>query len=361
MLTAALAKPRPVGIIIGSSSIAGEGITAGPERLRDRAASRLARMLHRSCGGREDRAPLTLRADDEAPDIISGGTVVTAYAQKRGLGHAPRVIADGESITITSPGPCTGFWVGFREGEGTGTVTVTVDDGEPSPVELRSTKIPVPNTDGNGTWSYATEFTGTWSSGRLARKKHTTVIAVTGGNAAVDFIHIHDDDESRGAILLNDGWGGTRLYDHTYTPTPRARIASVRPDFVVVYSGANEQGTNLDADKVRKPVEDIVTMTRTAAGGPIPLLLVAQAGRKNPGYDRSRVTGPMREAAEAEPHRVGFVDGAGILPADSDVAVGVGLVAADRVHPAPAGHAVLADRLAVMLGLPVRNGRPYGS
>ncbi|MDO4607327.1 MAG: hypothetical protein Q4B12_08420 [Bowdeniella nasicola] len=341
-----------MGIIMGSSSVVGEGIWDGPHRVVHRAAARLERMLARACGVREDRAPLTLRADDSIPEVLSGGTVATAYAQKRGLGHAPRVITEGQSIVVTSPGPCTGFWVGFREGEGTGTVTVTVDDGEPSPVELRSTKIPVPNTDGNGTWSYATEFTGQWSSGRLDRAKHTLVISVTGGEAAVDFVHIHDDDEDRGAILLNDGWSGTRLYDHTYTPTPRARIASIRPDFIIVYTGANEQSTGLGAETVRKSVDDLVTFTREVDGGPVPVLFVSQRGRKNPGYDRTWVTGPMMDAAEAEPYRVGFVSGEAILPEDTDLAADVlGLVdTGDRVHPTAAGHAVVADFLARATG-----------
>ncbi|WP_075691767.1 SGNH/GDSL hydrolase family protein [Corynebacterium sphenisci] len=356
MLAAALAKPRPVGFIIGSSTVAGEGIDDDGElRARECAAARLERMIHRACGGREDRAPLTLRADAEWPEVITGGTILTGSSGTRGLGHRPREITDGETITITSPGPCTGFWIGFREGKGTGDVTVTIDGGDPTPVDLQQTAVTTKK-NAHSTWTRSIAFTGQWESGRLERAQHTLTIAVTGGHAATDFVHIHDDDEDRGAVLLNDGWPGQTLFQHTYQATLRERLQTIKPDFIVVYTGANEQNLDRSRDHVAGSFEDIVDFTSWATDTPIPMVLVSQVGRTNSDFDRTIVTDPMEAAAEAEPHRIVFVNGDAILPGDTGLAQELGLIGPGGGHSPAAGQAVVADALARAMGLWTADG-----
>lgn len=359
MLTAALAQPRPVGLIVGSSTIAGFGIAPGEQRARDRAAARLERMLDRSCGARADRAPLTIRADEEWPEVITGGTLLGSWPKTAGVGHHPREIADGESITITSPGPCTGFWIGFREGVGTGTVTAAIDGGAAETVPLVTEKLTLKSGAGGETWDYDEAWTGQWESGRLDRAQHTLVITVTGGAAAIDFVHFHDDDEERGAVLLNDGWGGQRLFDHTFMNSMRQRLQSLSPDFVLVYSGANEQARDVTREQMEKSVTLLVENTSWAPDAPIPVVFVSQWGRSRPGWDRTIVTDPMRAAAEAEPHRIAFIDGDDILPQDTEMAKSAGLVGADGVHSPVAGQAVVADALARAMGLWNRDGSRY--
>ncbi|MDO5730788.1 hypothetical protein [Corynebacterium sphenisci] len=348
-----------MGLIVGSSTVAGHGIDGGAERAYDCAAARLERMLHRACGGREDRAPLTLRADVEWPEAITGGTLLESWPKTAGVGHHPREIADGESITITSPGPCTGFWIGFREGVGTGTVTAAIDGGAAEPVPLVTEKQTLKSGAGGETWDYDDAWTGQWESGRLDRAQHTLVITVTGGSTAVDFVRFHDDDEERGAVLLNDGWGGQRLFDHTFMNSMRQRLQSINPDFVLVYSGANEQARDVTHEQMEKSVTLLVENTSWAPDAPIPVVLVSQWGRSRPGWDRTIVTDPMAAAAAAEPHRVSFIDGDDILPQDTAVAKAAGLVGPDGVHSPAAGQAVVADALARAMGLWNRNGARF--
>lgn len=364
LLASALARPRPVGFLIGASATAGHGIWDIPTRVQHRFHARLQRMLYRSGGGREDRAPMTVRADDTIPGVLTGGAVQTNWDKggSGGLGRFCRRITEGQTITLAPPSPCTGFWVGLREGVGTGDVTVTVDDGAPVALDLSKEKIGVRTTQGR-TFTRDEAWTGQWSSGKLPRGQHKVDISVTGGHAAIDFIHVHDDDEDAGVVLLNGGWPAARLTEHAFTWDLRARLQSIQPDFVIIFGGGNEQIRNDSRETVAKAVGDLTAIIEACTDRPTPVVWVSQrVPSRNPDFDRTIVTDPMEAAETAAPYRVGFYSGEDAFPLDMTVSVDeLGLICPDKVHPTVDGHAAIADLLARAMGLWNRDSSPLGS
>lgn len=332
-----MAKDRPVGIIFGSSSVYGSGATPDA-RIVDRFARRLERMIERRYGVPADRAPVTYIAGEDPNPYVAGGSVLN----NAGLGKFSRMVATGTSVTFTSPYLSTGIMVGFREGSSVGTLTCKIDGGEPITVPVGKTG--------------ASAWTGQWESERLERGKHSFEFTSTGGAQLFDLVHFFDDTNERGPIMLNGGWGEETLSGLLTKPSTAARLKSINPDFVMVVTGSNEESSGMSEADFRKSIADLQALIAANVTGPVWLCLVS-IDRPGGDYDRSWVTGPMREAAEASPATVTYVDALETFwtttANDKNV---LGTLSADNVHPSSTGHAAIADIVGRSLGVDMFGG-----
>lgn len=339
------AKPNPVGIIVGSSTLIGAGI-GGSNAYRLRFTTAFETMLRNTYAPElKGRKPITLRAGDVTPAITT-----TAAGNSGGLGHASKTITPDTPFTFRSEWPTTGLWFGFREGEGTGEVRVSING--------------APATSVGASTSGTARYTGQFKTPELPRGMHEYTITCT-GETSLDFMHAYDGDNTRGPVLLNGGWGGSRLGWHLPESNTalKERLESVQPDFVILMFGANEEGGGNSRSEVANWVEGFNSMVADAVDVP-PWVLYASQSRAahNPDFDRTIITDPMVGSVAADPYmRSVMLDGEFFWPETLGESQRLGFVHSDNVHPNATGHAALAEMMGSALDLSPRNtGVPAG-
>lgn len=328
----ALGADQPVGIILGSSSVFGSGV---PEQDRPtlRFAHRLERKLQKNWGVDADHQPFTMIAGDPNSPFVNGGA-----ALQGGLGKFSRLVKDGEQITFTSPAQSTGIWVGFREGSSVGAITLSVDGGDP---------VDVPVTQSGGS-----RWTGQWRSAEVARGEHQYTFTVAGGSQVFDFVHFFDESNDSGPILLNGGWGEATLGSLLDQASTAQRLKSVDPDFVIMVMGSNDQGANTSREDFAAAVQKAEDMISENTTGTVWVAWFSQARPGTPGFDRSIVIDPMREAAAAKPSLRSFSPVLENFWTDNNTDRNIlGTLFTDNVHPTATGHRAIADLIGEAMGL----------
>lgn len=329
-----LSMDRPVGIIIGSSTIAGVGAgSSWPDKsISSLVEAAIRGKVHPDAAGE----PRTANAGANWPRATRTGGV----SNSSGLGHTNILISAGSSAQW-SMADCTGAWFGLREGEGTGTVTVSVDGGPQVSIPL--------STSGD------LAFSASWDSGELPRGSHTFEFSTT-GETVIDFVHLYDGDNTAGAIMLNGGWGGSLLDWHLTANqqalTLRPRLRHIDPDFIILSYGSNEESAGKTQAEVTATLNQMLTVISEECTKNPWIVLSSQDAPKDEGYDREQIIGPMRTAAALDPANRDFTDAMeGYWSGDIDADKAAGILASDGVHPTARGHADLAARLIAALNL----------
>lgn len=337
---AAISAPRPVGMMIGSSSIDGESLT-GTTKIYQRLISRIERALNLSAGRDAARWPVQVKPNDSG---WTGGYVQYTGQTEVGIGHRPRLIGGSSPTTFTTPAPCDGIQIGFQEGIGVGQLTVTIDDGAPITVPMNTTTRPTGATQDKA-------MTGVWTSDILERKIHTVKIEASYNNY-IDFLYMLDGNQTTGPLLYNNGWGAHTIVDHANTPDLAERIISLKPTFFIIYTGANEQNNQVPTTDGIAALKSVVATIEKHAGTNAPIIMMPQRGygaSASDTYDRSWIAKTMRELADANPRRIGFIDTENYFGTSRTEALATGLVDTTG-HPVEAGHRAIGNFMARSIG-----------
>lgn len=331
-------KEQPVGIILGSSSIYGSGVTPTADRPVKRFARKLERQLQLTHGVPTNRAPFSMIAGDVESGYSNGGSSLQG-----GLGKFSRLVADGSSITFKSPYPSTGITVGFREGASVGNISVSINGGSPQSVSVGK----------NG----PSKWTGKYKSPEVPRGMNEYTFHVSGGGQVFDFVHFFDDTNDEGPILYNGGWGEGTLGTLMDQQSTTDRVESLNPDFIIIVTGSNEQGNGTAREEFDAMVSRFTTMVAQKTTGPTWLCFIPNARPNTPGYDRTIVIDGCKNAVSQSPATRTYSSVLEEFWTDVQTDKNVlGTLHTDNVHPSTEGHAGIAQKIGEALGLVAGRG-----
>lgn len=253
----------------------------------------------------------------------------------KGLGRRAVVLdTAGDKLTITVTG--TAVDVVFRRDTGAGTLNVIIDGGAPTGIATASS----PYTFGG----YTQRFT-------FASGSHTVELAwASGGPVTVEGVFAHNGTESAGVRLWDAAHSGYTAASMAANLTWYQSMQAVNPELVVVALGTNDHRTGRTTAQYRADMATILGQIRsqTIPGGgtviapTVPIVLVRYPEPQDGTYTAGRwdeygqVLGQL--AAEYAPAI--YVD----LAAEQVA------LAADNLHPSPAGHTSIARAIIARIG-----------
>jgi lysophospholipase L1-like esterase len=192
----------------------------------------------------------------------------------------------------------------------------------------------------------------------LSAASHTLDVDWVSGVALLEGAMIYNGDEETGVRVWNGARGGAQTVTFSAGGTWWLdSLATVAPELVTIMLGVNDYANNIAVATFSARLQTIITNVRvTVPTAQILLVAPYQAYVAAPAAPWSDYVAAMEAICQADPS-VLFTSLVGVFGGYTDPPVGgSALIAADRVHPTPAGHTLIASEIDKAITIAIARG-----
>lgn len=250
-LHAALANGHATIVTVGTSESEGQNATTLANRwvelLRDILGAYYNPVGVRSGGGYYPFFYAGPNVEPLSPFTLGVGSGIKTHF---GLGQRSWQIASA-NVAITGTLVCSSFDLFYVTSAASGSFTVTIDGTLVATIDASPAL-----SDGNK-----------WNSGALGLGPHTIVVTPTSATSVtVNGVRTYQNNENTGIHVLDGGQSGSKTNDWlTLNSFWQANIAAVAPDAVILETGTNDWGGNVDVNSFATQLTSLIALIRSVA------------------------------------------------------------------------------------------------